>query len=332
VLTPALLAKVIAEGARRGVPVLVDPKGRDFRRYAGAWLMTPNRGEAEAFTGKRARSGEEVREALKALRDGLSLRAAVITLGADGIAWLDERGEYGAVRTEAREVFDVTGAGDTVIAALACFLGGGAPLGDALRLANVAAGVKVGRVGTAAITRAEILDRLLASPGGRVPKVLDRSAVRAWVARRRAKGGTIVFTNGCFDLLHRGHVEYLRFCRAQGDALVVGLNTDRSVRALKGEGRPVNREADRAEVLAALEAVDAVVLFDEDTPEAIVREVEPDVLVKGEDWREKGVVGREFVEARGGKVVLAPLLQGYSTTGLLGRAGKGGGSAILDPR
>ena len=319
VLTPGLLREVIEEGARRGVPVLVDPKGRDFRRYAGAFLATPNRGEAEAFCGTRLRAEPEIREALRSLRDGLSLRAAVITLGAGGIAWLDERGEFGSVRPEAREVFDVTGAGDTVIAALACFLGAGAPLGEALRIANVAAGIKVGRVGTAAIRREEILGRLLGGPGGG-SKVLERSAVRAWAAHRRAAGKRIVFTNGCFDLLHRGHVEYLRFCRSHGDVLIVGLNTDRSVRALKGEGRPVNREADRAEVLAALEAVDGVVLFDEDTPDAIVREVEPDVLVKGEDWREKGVVGREFVEARGGKVVLAPLVKGYSTTSLLDRA------------
>lgn len=319
VLTEGLLSRVLQEGRKRSIPVLVDPKGREFSRYAGAYLVTPNRAEAEAWSGSSLSEEDAIRRCLASLKKDLDLRAAVITLGSGGLAWIDDQDVHHRERARAREVFDVTGAGDTVLAALAFFLGAGAALHEAARLANVAAGIAVGRVGAVAVSREEILERILDAGDGPERKFVDRSALEAVLEARRRRGSKIVFTNGCFDVLHRGHVEFLRFCRAQGDFLVVGLNSDRSVRALKGPSRPVNAEADRAAVLAALESVDLIAVFDEDTPERIIETVKPDVLVKGEDWREKGVVGREFVEGRGGKVVLAPLVPGYSTTEALDR-------------
>jgi D-beta-D-heptose 7-phosphate kinase/D-beta-D-heptose 1-phosphate adenosyltransferase len=318
VLTPSVLEHLIREGEEKGIPVLVDPKGRDFEKYTGAFLVTPNRKEAEGWIGNPLVEEADFKKALTALKEKLRLRASVITLGPEGLAWLDEKGEFGRLQAQAREVFDITGAGDTVIATLAYFLGSGLPLKDALGLANLAAGISVGRVGAVAVGREEILERLLGTPP-LSRKILDREGARTFADAERRDGKTVVFTNGCFDILHRGHVEYLRFCREQGDSLIVGLNADTSVSKLKGPGRPLNQETDRATLLAALESVDAVVVFDEETPANIIRVVEPDVLVKGEDWREKGVVGREFVEARGGKVILAPLLEGFSTSDILQR-------------
>jgi D-beta-D-heptose 7-phosphate kinase/D-beta-D-heptose 1-phosphate adenosyltransferase len=218
----------------------------------------------------------------------------------------------------------VTGAGDTVVSHLAIHLAAGLELGLAVALANQAAGIVVERLGTHAVTREELRLRLEELDPGGVGKVLvstealDRR-LEAW----RREGRRVVFTNGCFDVLHRGHVEYLRFARRQGDVLLVGVNSDASVARLKGPTRPVNGLEDRMEVLGALEVVDGVVAFEDDTPAALIERVSPAVLVKGEDWRDKGVVGREWVEQHGGRVVLAPLLQGRSTTAVLERARSG---------
>jgi D-beta-D-heptose 7-phosphate kinase/D-beta-D-heptose 1-phosphate adenosyltransferase len=242
----------------------------------------------------------------------------LITRGEHGLS-LFERGKRPAhVPTAAREVFDVTGAGDMVLAVLAMGLASGATPLEAATLANVAAGLEVEHIGVVPITRPEIAARL-ASQGRGGTKLLDRAGLKAIVAREHAERRRVVFTNGCFDVLHAGHVRFLTAARAHGDVLVVGLNADASVRRLKGAQRPVNAVSDRVEVLSALAMVDHVVVFDEDTPEALIRDVEPDVLVKGEDWADKGVVGREFVESRGGKVVLVPLLEGRSTTKTLER-------------
>ena len=243
----------------------------------------------------------------------------VITLGAGGIYFRGADGAEGRVATKARAVYDVTGAGDTVVAQLALYLGAGASLGDAVELANEAAGIVVGRLGAATVTRDELVARVHA---GKAPrgKVLAAEHLDELLEAWRAEGKHIVFTNGCFDILHRGHIEYLRFAKQQGDVLLVGINDDESVRRLKGEERPLNALEDRLEVLAALEPVDAVVAFGEDTPKELVERVSPHVLVKGEDWAEKGVVGREWVERHGGKVVLAPLVPGRSTTAILGKA------------
>jgi D-beta-D-heptose 7-phosphate kinase/D-beta-D-heptose 1-phosphate adenosyltransferase len=215
-------------------------------------------------------------------------------------------------------VFDVTGAGDTVIAHLALGLAAGTGMAAAVHLANQAAGLVVGRRGAASVTRDE-LRAALGQRRGSTGKVLRREDLPEVLAEWRAEGRRIVFTNGCFDILHAGHVDYLRFARSRGEVLIVGVNDDASVRRLKGAGRPIHSLEDRMSVLAALEMVDAVVPFAEDVPERIIREVTPDVLVKGEDWAERGVVGREWVESHGGEVHLAPLVPGRSTTAIVER-------------
>ena len=318
-----MLTRVVLEGAIKaaraaGVPVLVDPKGSDFRRYRGATLVTPNRKEAEEALGRRLRSLADVPQAARDLMAQAELDAAVITLGAEGMFYASGESTGTHVPTVARAVFDVTGAGDTVIAHLALGLGAGLSLDDAVHLANHAAGLVVGKRGAASVTRAELLG-VLDSHGGGEGKLLEGPGLDARVAAWRARGKRIVFTNGCFDVLHAGHVGYLRFAASKGDVLIVGVNDDASVRRLKGPTRPVNPLADRMAVLAALEMVDAVVAFGEDTPLEIVQRITPRVLVKGEDWRDKGVVGREWVEQHGGEVCLAPMLQGRSTSGILER-------------
>ena len=222
-----------------------------------------------------------------------------------------------------REVFDVTGAGDMVIAAAAAALASGATLEEAARLANVAAGIEVARFGVVPVTRDEILEAVHAPGSDTARKVLPLPALREALRARRARGERIVLTNGCFDLLHVGHLRYLAAARAEGDLLVVGLNSDASVRRLKGRGRPVVPFGERAETLAGLSCVDFVVGFGQDTPERLVKAVDPHVLVKGEDWRTKGVVGRAHVEARGGRVVLARMVPGRSTTALMERIRRG---------
>ena len=229
-------------------------------------------------------------------------------------------GAAGHVPTVARQVFDVTGAGDTVISHLAIALGDKRPLGIAVLLANHAAGIVVGKRGAASVTRAELSGALGRHAWGS-RKIALGEDLELVLARWRKEKLRVVFTNGCFDVLHAGHVQYLRFARSQGDVLVVGVNDDASVRRMKGPTRPVNPLGDRLEVLAALEMVDAVTPFSEDTPATIIERVNPGVLVKGEDWKDKGVVGREWVESHGGSVILAPLLAGRSTTSILERGG-----------
>ncbi len=318
-LPPRVIRTVIAASRAAGVQVLVDPKGSDYSRYRGATLVTPNRKEAEEAVGRKIASLEELTDIARQLIGLADLEAAVITLGSDGIFHRKKDGSSGRVPTVARQVFDVTGAGDTVIAHLALALAAGEELVTAVRLANHAAGIVVGRRGAASVTRAEM--RAAVGAEVREPgKVLTWDGVPVVVDKWRREGKRIVFTNGCFDILHRGHVDYLRFARSKGDVLLVGINDDASVRRLKGADRPVNGVLDRMHVLAALEMVDAVVPFAQDTPKEIIEYVTPNVLVKGEDWAKKGVVGREWVEQHGGKVHLAPLVPGRSTTNILLRA------------
>ncbi len=317
-LTPAVLARAFQWGKRTGRPVVVDPKGEDYAKYRGASGVTPNRSEAGAATGSRIRTVEDAARAADELLRRLDLRFALVTLDRDGMVLRDVSGEARHIRTAPREVGDVTGAGDMVLSVLGLVLAaGGTPL-EAAVLANVAAGIEVERVGVVPVARHEIEARLAErSPATGQHKVVPRRDVKGLAERLKAAGKSVVFTNGCFDLIHAGHVRYLRFAREQGDVLVVGLNSDASVRRLKGEGRPVTPEGDRTEVLAGLADVDHVVVFEEDDPALLVRDLRPDVLVKGEDWRDKGVVGRELVESYGGRVVLAPILEGRSTSGTI---------------
>jgi D-beta-D-heptose 7-phosphate kinase/D-beta-D-heptose 1-phosphate adenosyltransferase len=318
-LTETVVAEVIAQARRAGRRVLVDPKAENFARYRGAWAITPNRAEAEVASGQRLRTDEDLERAAESLLDVADLSAIVVTLGPDGMYFRTREGEAGTIPTRARAVFDVTGAGDTVIAHLALFLSRGIPLEESLRLANAAAGIVVGKPGTATVTREELLAELeRAAP--HAAKVLAglvdlETIATAW----RREGKKIVFTNGCFDLLHPGHVRLLREARSFGDVLVVGVNDDASVRRLKGNGRPVTDLAGRLAVLAALEAVDAVVPFSEDTPIAVIRKLRPDVLVKGADWRGKEVVGADWVRSHGGIVRFVELEEGRSTSATIRR-------------
>jgi len=311
VLSPAF------EAARRaGVRVLIDPaRGRPLSDYRGASILKPNRIEAAEATGIALDDTQGLHRAAQRMLRDLDLEAVIITLEKEGM-FLARRGEEPRlVPTQPRAVYDVTGAGDMVTATLTWALAGGADLEQAVELANVTGGLEVERVGVTPISRRELLTELMrrqAATGGKIKTLPELLAV---LERARRSGQRIVWTNGCFDLLHAGHIEYLRFAKRQGDVLVVGINSDASVRRLKGPNRPIRPDSERARVLSALGAVDFVVIFEDDTPLEYIRRVRPDILVKGEDWRDKGVVGQELVESYGGKVVLAPLLEGISTTG-----------------
>ena len=314
-LTAAVLRVAIARGRNWRIPVLVDPKSVDPERYRGATVLTPNRPEFAAWLGLSPAAVEprRIAELGRPLLDRLDLRQLVVTCGPQGLVALSRAGSEW-VTGEARHVSDVTGAGDTVAAVLALALGAGADVGAAARLANLAAGIVVGKVGAAAVRPAELAR---ASASTREGKVLTRDELTDSLERWRSAGRSVTFTNGCFDLLHAGHLTLLREAARCGDVLVVGLNGDRSATRLKGPGRPVVPEAARAAMLAALECVTAVVVFDEDTPLELIRAIRPEALVKGADYTLDQVVGREVVEAAGGKVILVPLLPGHSTSALV---------------
>lgn len=326
VLTPRVIAAAIAAARSQGGVTVVDPKGKDYTIYSGVDLLTPNREEAEAATGITIKTTADLHRVAQRLREITGIKNAVITLGKDGIFFEAEDGSHRIIPTEARQVFDVTGAGDTVIAVLTFCRAAGVSLADSLRLANLAAGITVAKLGTWAPSRREILLRLGESSGVSGGKILTRDLAVEVGNRLRAEGRRLVFTNGCFDILHAGHCDYLQRARSYGDALMVGINTDASVqRQNKAPGRPINGLDDRAAVLASLQAVDYVVAFDEDTPKALIEAITPHVLAKGEDWRDKGVVGREWVEAHGGQVVLVPLVPGRSTTSIVEKIRQLGG-------
>lgn len=295
-----------------GAPVVADPKGVDVERYAGATYLLPNERElAELLGGAWDDAGAE------ALRARMGLRALVLTRSERGVRLYDG-GTPRDIPARARQVFDVTGAGDTFAAAFAAFVATGEPAETAARLANVAAGIKVRKVGTATVTRAEIESELWRDEPVRVKRV-DRETAAAMANERRAAGQTVVFTNGCFDLLHVGHIQYLEASRALGDCLIVGLNTDASVARLKGPGRPILEASERAEILAALSCVDLVVLFDEDTPLELLSAFRPDVLTKGADYAPDEIVGADLVRSYGGRVERIDVVAGKSTTGIITR-------------
>jgi len=318
--SPQLLQEIIGAARDAGLPVLVDPwRHGDFTRYRGASLLCPNRMEAAGAVGRRLQTREDVEAASEQLLRELELEAVLVTLGSDGSALAERDGECRHLPSEPRAVFDITGAGDMTLAALASAVAAGAPYLDAAQLANVASGLKVEKLGTAVVTREELLAELRGLNRSARGKVLSRQRLAEVLGERRRRGETVVFTNGCFDILHPGHVKLLESARNQGDVVVVALNTDDSVRGLKGPGRPALSEDARAQMVAAFGMVDYVTLFSEPTPKETIELLEPDVIVKGEDWKDKGVVGREFVEARGGRVVLVPLGPGFSTTGIIQR-------------
>lgn len=323
VLAGDLCRRVVSRARSRGIPVLVDPKGLHFERYARATTVTPNESELAAAAKVTPGDLDALLAAAGRLRAELDLEVLTLTRGEHGITLVEPDGVH-HVPAHAREVFDVSGAGDTVIAVLAAGFAAGLSHRDAAALANIAAGVIVGKSGTVPVRRSELLDALGGQtrpvPAGLGEKIQLLPTLLSNVARWRAAGDVIGFTNGCFDLLHAGHVSYLDWARRHCDRLVVGLNTDASVRRQKGEGRPVTPQDARATVVAALAAVDAVVLFDEPTPLRLVHAFRPDVLVKGGDYAEEDVVGAPEVRGWGGKVLLAPLFGELSTSALVERA------------
>jgi D-beta-D-heptose 7-phosphate kinase/D-beta-D-heptose 1-phosphate adenosyltransferase len=321
ICTPSLLRHLIDACRAQGVRVIADPiRGNDYSRYRGVHCMTPNRLEAQLATGMTITTPEDAIPLGRKLVKDLGMESVLVTLDRDGMCLVRADGRSEIVPTRPRQVYDITGAGDMVLSIIGLCLAAGADYDEAAALGNVAGGLEVEKIGVALLSREEILRDLIEHQAGASGKVYDKGSVLVEVSRRRAIGQKVVFTNGCFDLLHVGHTRLLRQSADLGDYLIVGLNSDASVGRLKGPTRPINSEASRAEVLAALESVDAVVLFEEDTPLDLITAIRPDVLVKGGDYRPEEVVGREEVEEAGGKLVLIPLVAGHSTTNMVRKA------------
>jgi D-beta-D-heptose 7-phosphate kinase / D-beta-D-heptose 1-phosphate adenosyltransferase len=309
--------KLILIAKEMGVPVLVDPKGGNYTHYYGANLLTPNIAEFESVVGRCSSELELVNKGM-ALIESLALGALLITRGELGMTLLRPHLPVINLPARAREVYDVTGAGDTVIAVLAVALAAGQTLPDAVALANMAAGIVVGKLGAATVSAFELIDAMHHEKGSERGIVTEEYLLMA-VESARANGERIVFTNGCFDILHAGHVGYLDAASKQGDRLIVALNNDASVRRLKGQNRPINSIDRRMAVLSGLESVDWVVSFGDDTPERLLRLIKPDVLVKGGDYREDEVVGGDIVKAHGGSVKVLDFFEDCSTTSIVNR-------------
>jgi D-beta-D-heptose 7-phosphate kinase/D-beta-D-heptose 1-phosphate adenosyltransferase len=320
-ITRRLMSEVVKICNRSAVPVIVDPrKAKDFSLYRGVTAITPNRYEAELATGIPTKTFEGLKSAGARLLRLLDARFVDITIDKDG-QFLCERGrKFQHFPVKPRAVYDVTGAGDMVLATLGMTVASGFSFSEAVELANVAAGIEVSKLGAATVSKSELIEALSQAGSLAEQKIRHRSEISSIADLHRAQNHIIVFTNGCFDIIHPGHIEFLQFAKSHGDILIVGINSDRSVRSIKGEGRPILKELERTKVLAATQAVDYIVSFDEDTPRKLIEEIRPDILVKGEDWKEKGVVGREFVESLGGRVILAPLVPGVSTSQIIERA------------
>ena len=319
VLTPAVTARIIEAARQAGKPVVVDPKGPDMSHYRGASVVTPNRRELAEAAGTAVSDAAEIIIAAEKLIAGCGIEAVLVTRAKDGMTLVTNAG---AEHLEAmkREVFDVSGAGDTVVATLAAAIGAGVALADAAAIANAAAGIVVGKVGTAAVEKSELIDALHGRDrSGAGSKLASFEAALERIAQWQQKGLRIGFTNGCFDLLHPGHVSLFEQARGACDRLVVGLNSDASVARFKGAGRPIQAEAARAAVLGSVASVDLVVVFADDTPMKLIEAIRPDVLVKGADYTIEEVVGAEFVQSYGAKVLLAEIAPGHGTTQTIAR-------------
>lgn len=314
-------ADLVAAARRAGKPIIVDPKGTDFERYRGATLITPNLSEFEAVVGHCATEAE-IEQRGAALCEQFDFEAVLVTRSEKGMTLLARGHAPLHLPTRAQEVFDVTGAGDTVVATLAAALAAGVPMPEAVALANIAAGVVVAKLGTATVSPAELQRAARAGSDACCRGVCGEAELVAQMNEARAHGERIVMTNGCFDILHPGHIDYLEKARALGDRLVVAVNDDASVRRLKGDARPVNPLATRMRMLSALACVDWVIPFAEDTPERLYCAVLPDILVKGGDYTEAQVAGGACVKAAGGEVRILDFLAGHSTTALINKIQK----------
>ncbi len=306
-----------ASGRRLGIPVVVDPKGIDYSKYRGATILTPNRKEAEAASHIVIKDEAGLLKAGEALLRGLDLDGLLITRSEEGMSLFQQDVATTHIPTVAREVYDVTGAGDTVLSVLSLGLACGLSMAEAAGIANVAAGIAVGKLGTSTVSPGEIIAEIGHGHPDSDAKIKNLDVLASLVTEEKVKGKRVVFTNGCFDLLHVGHVKYLQKARTFGDLLIVGLNSDASVRALKGETRPLIVETERAHILAALDCVDYVVIFGEDTPLRLIEALRPLVLVKGGDYTPERVVGKDVVESYGGRVELVTFVDGKSTTGII---------------
>lgn len=323
-LGPRVCKAIIERAQTLGKPVIVDPKTADLSRYAGASVVTPNQKEAQEVTGLWADTDADAEQVAERILSEFEIEAVLLTRAERGMTLQSRGAKPTHISSEAREVFDVVGAGDTVIATLAVVLGSGATLESAARIANTAAGIVVGKSGTATVSAGELHDALTqenefgsAAPGD---KIFNFEEIRELASDWQADGMKVGFTNGCFDILHVGHIRLLQFARKSCDRLIVGINSDASVKRLKGPSRPINSEADRAELLGAMSFVDAVVVFDEDTPGRLIETAGPDVLVKGADYTIDKIVGADFVLGRGGKVLRFEIVPGKSTTATIKRS------------
>ena len=319
VLTREVLAAARRHAQAQSKAILADPKGTDYTRYLGFDVVTPNRKELEAAAALPASTEAEIVQAGTKVLNEIRGTALLVTRGQDGMTLLRTERPPVHIPATAREVYDVTGAGDTVISVFAASMFKGADLEAAAQLANAAAGLEVAKIGAAPVTWSELAREIEGGPHYEGTKILGLVELQKVVSRARGQGKKVVFTNGCFDILHVGHIQLLQRCRKLGDLLVVGLNDDASVRRLKGENRPLIGQADRAHVMAALDAVDYVTLFSEPTPMALIEALRPDVLVKGGDYALDEVVGRDFVESYGGHVEIVPLVEGFSTSDIVRR-------------
>ncbi|MEW6418487.1 MAG: D-glycero-beta-D-manno-heptose-7-phosphate kinase [Nitrospirota bacterium] len=319
--TDGLAQAVIALASKRNIPVIIDPKGKDWERYKLATCVTPNTMELEMVYGESISNEDRLVEAMQSVMTEYKLEWLVVTRGALGMCIMDLASKPIFIPTVARQVYDVSGAGDTVVSTLALCVGCGLAFPEAAKVANLAAGIVVGKLGTQPINLFELKASLLTSgldgiTGDNMHKIASGPAAMMQVGAWKAAGQKIVFTNGCFDLLHPGHIHLLRHAKDLGDRLVVGLNSDASVRRIKGPDRPVLGEKDRASLLASLQYVDMIILFEDDTPSDLIKMLRPDILAKGADYAKEAVVGGEILESYGGEIRLVPMLADYSTTRL----------------
>jgi len=318
ILTERVLKAIIHRAKKYKRRVILDPKGVNFSKYSGVHCITPNEKEFERACPIKIHTEEELERAVQYFFGLIQPEAILVTRGKDGMSLFEEGGRKSTkIETDAKEVYDVTGAGDTTIAVFGMALFSGFDYPSAARLATMAAGIVVGKVGTSVVTREELNLFLLEGRLVSFRNILRRSELRQVVCQARSLGKKIVFTNGCFDVLHGGHIDFLRQAKALGDYLIVAINSDASVKALKGNGRPLKTQSERANILSALKYVDAITIFSETTPRDLIGELRPDVLVKGSDYRIEEVVGRDTVEAYGGRVALIPVVEGLSTTGFV---------------
>ncbi|SNB45034.1 bifunctional D-glycero-beta-D-manno-heptose-7-phosphate kinase/D-glycero-beta-D-manno-heptose 1-phosphate adenylyltransferase HldE [Geobacter sp. DSM 9736] len=317
VLTERVVQAAVEAGRKRGIPVVIDPKGSDYSKYRGATILTPNRKEAEQAAGMPIANEDDLGRAAERILRECELDALLITRSEQGMSLFGSGGWLTHIPTFAREVYDVTGAGDTVLAVMGVALACGIGYEDAARVANVAAGIAVGKVGTSTVTPSEVIGLIGHGHADSDAKIKNLDVLVEVIEKEKGRGKQVVFTNGCFDLLHVGHVKYLQKARSFGDLLVLGLNSDASVRRLKGDKRPLIPQEERAHLLAALNCVDYVVFFDDDTPLALIETLKPMVLVKGGDYTPDTVVGRDVVESCGGRVELVEFVDGKSTTNII---------------